>query len=195
LLKKVLIGAVLFSLLLVAVACSSETPTAPSPSVQKPAVTETPSTAPKNSPAPATAPTEVSATTPKPSGPIKAKWIDVQVNGDSVTIPQSEIVNNWNIHFKVGSEAYMAYFLDGKIYVRANVCPPCRSIGFSLDRDILVCDRCRTTFEAKSGDGIKGACVKFPKASVSYEVNGDSITMTKGDLLTAHQNTQKQGRP
>lgn len=194
-LKKVLIGAVLFSLLIAVVACSSNaTPSTPSPSASKPAVTETPSAAQNNSSTPA----PVSATTPEPSGPkpsgsIKATWIEPKVNGDSVTISQSEVVNKWNIHFKVGDKAYMAYYLDGKIYVRSNVCPPCRSIGFSLYNDILVCDRCATKFKAKSGAGISGACVDYPKASVSYEVNGDSITMTKSDLDAAHQDTLKKG--
>jgi len=195
LLKKVLIGAVLFSLLIAVAACSSNaTPSTPSPSASKPAVTETPSAAQNNNSTPA----PVSATIPEPSGPkpsgsIKAKWIEPQVNGDSVTISISELVNNWNIHFKAGDEAYMGYYLDGKVYVRANVCPPCRSIGYSLDKDILICDMCRTTFKAKSGDGIQGACVDYPKALVPYEVNGDSITMTKSDLVKAYQDTLRKG--
>jgi hypothetical protein len=34
-----------------------------------------------------------------------------------------------------------------------------------LNKDVLVCDRCGTRFKAKSGDGIDGACVDYPKAS------------------------------
>lgn len=193
-LKKVAIGAVLLSLVLVAVACAGPTPApssaAPTP---KPSATQTPSSA------PATAPAPISAATPKPSGPIKAGWIEPQVNGETVSIPQSEVEKNWNVHFKVdvqgSTETFMAYLLDGKIYVRANVCPPCRSIGYSLDKDILVCDRCATRFKAKSGDGIDGACVNYPKASVAYEVTGGNIVMKKSDLLVAYQNTLKPGLP
>ncbi len=87
----------------------------------------------------------------------------------------------------------MAYVLDGEISVRANVCPPCRSIGFSLEEAVLICDRCATTFAAKTGKGIEGACVDFPKASVPYEVNGGNITMEDSDLIAAYQDTIESG--
>lgn len=135
----------------------------------------------------------------KPSGPIKAKWIEPQVGGDKVSVPVNEVENNWNVHFKVetqgGNMNFMAYILDGKTYVRANVCPPCRAIGYSLDQDILVCDTCATTFKAKTGDGIKGACVAFPKASVPYEIRDNTIVMKRSDLIAAYQNTLEPGWP
>jgi nitrite reductase/ring-hydroxylating ferredoxin subunit len=87
----------------------------------------------------------------------------------------------------------MAYVLDGEISVRANVCPPCRSIGFSLEQAVLICDRCATTFEAETGDGIEGACVDFPKAAVPYEINGDDIAMKGTDLIAAYQDTIESG--
>jgi len=111
----------------------------------------------------------------------------------------SEIEDNWNIHFKLstkdGEMNFMAYILDEIIYVRANVCPPCRSIGYSLLREILVCDRCATTFEAKTGEGIEGACVDYPKAAVSYEITGASIVMGGADLIAAFQDTLNPGWP
>lgn len=183
--RKIAIGIVLLSLILIVSACTSPTSTpAPSP---------TPTPEPTPGPAPTPAPT------PKPSGPIKAEWIEPQVNGNTVSIPVSEVENNWNTHFKVGTQGgnmnFMAYTLDGEIYVRANVCPPCRSIGFSLEEDILICDRCATTFKAKTGDGIKGACVDFPKASVPYEITDGNIVMRGDDLLAAYQDTVKPGWP
>jgi nitrite reductase/ring-hydroxylating ferredoxin subunit len=90
---------------------------------------------------------------------------------------------------------FMAYVWDGEISVRANVCPPCRSIGFSLERDILVCDTCMTTFEAKTGGGIEGACVDFPKASVPYEVTDGNAVMKGTDLIAAYQDTTEPGLP
>lgn len=90
---------------------------------------------------------------------------------------------------------FMAYSLDGGIYVRANVCPPCHSTGFSLDEDILVCDRCATRFEAQTGEGITGACVDYPKASVIYEISDNDIVMHSTDLATAYQNTLEAGPP
>jgi nitrite reductase/ring-hydroxylating ferredoxin subunit len=132
-----------------------------------------------------------------PSGPIKATWIEPQVAGDIISIPVSEVENNRNVHFKVetqdGNMTFMAYDLSGEMYVRANVCPPCHSIGFSLDEDILVCDRCATKFQAQTGAGISGACVNYPKASVPYEVGDGNIVMNSTDLITAYQDTLEPG--
>ncbi|MFC2066075.1 Fe-S-containing protein [Chloroflexota bacterium] len=131
--------------------------------------------------------------------PVKATWIKPQVAGDTVSIPVSE-VNNKIVHFSVpvaaGSEmAFMAYELDGNLNVRANVCPPCRSVGFSLSKDTLVCDTCRTTFKAKTGDGISGACVGYPKAAVPYQISDGKLVMKGNDLVTAYQNTNEPGLP
>jgi len=143
-------------------------------------------------------PTPTSPPAP-PSEPIKAKWIEPQVAGDTVSIPVSGVEDNWNTHFKIGAQGgdinFMAYIVDGEIYVRANACPPCRSVGFSLQRDILVCDTCRTTFEAETGDGIEGGCVEYPKAPVPYEITDGNVVMRGDDLLTAYQDTLKSGWP
>ena len=184
-LRKIGIGAVVFLLVLIVAACAGPTP-APTPAPN---------------PTPAPPPPPVLTPNPKPSGPIEATWIEPQLDGDSMSIPLSEVENNWNTHFKVrlksGDTSYrinfMAYILDGEIYVRANVCPPCRSVGFALKRDILVCDTCRTTFKAKTGDGIEGACIDYPKAAVSYEITGANIVMSGADLIAAYQDTLNPG--
>jgi nitrite reductase/ring-hydroxylating ferredoxin subunit len=136
---------------------------------------------------------------PTPSGPIKATLIEPEVTDGSVSIPVSEVENNWNVSFKVeaqdGNMNFMAYLLDGEIYVRANVCPPCWSTGFSLEEDILICDRCATTFKAQTGEGISGACVDYPKASVPYEIINGNIVMSSADLITAYQDTIEPGWP
>ena len=129
--------------------------------------------------------------------PISATWIEPQVLSDTVSIPVSEVENNWNIHFNVEPQGedmnFMAYVLDGEIYVRANVCPPCRSIGFSLEEAVLICDRCATTFGAETGEGINGACVDYPKASVPYQIDGDNIVMKDTDLIAAYEDTLEPG--
>jgi nitrite reductase/ring-hydroxylating ferredoxin subunit len=129
--------------------------------------------------------------------PIKATWIESQVAGGTVSIPVSEVENNLNVHFNLKTQGedmnFMAYVLDGEIYVRANVCPPCRSIGFSLAEAALICDTCATTFEAKTGKGIEGACVDFPKASVPYEVSDGNVAMKGTDLIAAYQDTLEPG--
>ena len=136
---------------------------------------------------------------PTPSVSTKATSIEPQVTGDIVSVPASEIESNWNVRFKVetqdGNMDFMAYVLDGEIYVRANVCPPCQSTGFSLDEDILVCARCATEFKAQTGEGIRGACVGYPKAAVPYQINGGNVVMNSTDLITAYQDTLKPGWP
>jgi nitrite reductase/ring-hydroxylating ferredoxin subunit len=124
---------------------------------------------------------------------IKATWINPQVVGDTVSIPVSEVEKDWNVHFNSkaqdGDMNFMAYVLDGEIYVRANICPPCHSIGFSLQQSTLVCDTCGTVFDAKTGAGIDGACVGYPKAAVAYNIDNGNIVMKGSDLLAAYQDT------
>jgi len=140
-----------------------------------------------------------SSSNPQSNEPIKATWIEPQVAGDTVSIPVSEVENNWNVHFNLKTQGedmnFMAYVLDGEIFVRANVCPPCQSIGFSLEEAVLICDRCATTFKARTGEGIEGACVDFPKASVPYEVSDGNVVMKGTDLIAAYQDTTEPGWP
>ena len=163
------------------VACSAPT------SASTPAITPTPTTASTSTP----------TQNPKPSGPIQPKWIEAQVDGDTVSIPLNEVEDNWNTRFKLqtadGEISAMAYILNGVIYVRANVCPPCRSLGFSLNGDILDCNSCHTKFKASTGEGVSGACVNYPKASVPYKITDGNVVMSKADLVVAYQNTLKLG--
>jgi len=184
-------------LMLSLTACAGSTP----PPISTPDQSSPPATSPDqpSSPSPEPAP----PSTPKPSGPIEAIWIEPQINGDTVSIPVSQIVDNWNTHFKLRAEVngknaeinFMALLLDEEIHVRSNLCPPCRSVGFALENNILICNTCRTTFNAKTGDGIKGACVDFPKASVSYEIADDQLVMNVADLIAAYEDTLKPGWP
>jgi nitrite reductase/ring-hydroxylating ferredoxin subunit len=160
-LKKIILGLVLITIIIITVACSNSNP--------------------------------------QGNEPIKAKWIEPQVVGDTVSIPVSEVENNWNVHFNVKAQGddmnFMAYIVDGETYVRANVCPPCWSIGFSLEEAVLICDRCGTTFEAKTGEGIEGACVDFPKALVPYELSDGNIVMKGTELIAAYADTLEPGSP
>ena len=136
-----------------------------------------------------------SSTTPKPAGPIKAREITPVISGDSVSVPVSVIQSNWNTHFLVdtqnGTMGFMAYVLDDTIYVRASICPPCRGKTYALDGATLVCDTCATTFDARTGKGIAGACVNYPKASVAYQVSGGNVVMKITDMTAAYQDTLK----
>jgi len=133
------------------------------------------------------------------AGPVKATWIPAQVNGDTVSIPVSAVTDSTNVHFKVntntelGEIAVMAFVLGDEIVIRSNVCPPCGSIGFTLDDAVLVCDSCGTTFDAETGNGIQGACVDYPKESIPYTESGGILVMNINDIITAHQNTVIRG--
>ena len=131
--------------------------------------------------------------------PIEATWIEPQVIGDVISIPTAEIENYTIVDFRFRTQdmdmAFMAYELGGETYVRANVCPPCQSIGFSLDEGTLVCDRCATKFNAMTGEGISGACVGYPKAEVPYWIEGGNIVMNSSDLTAAYQDTVEPGGP
>ncbi len=133
---------------------------------------------------------------------IKARWIEPQVVGDIVSIPVSEVNNNQIIHFRLytpgGDLTFMAYELDGEIHVRAFACPcpECRATGFlSLEKEVLICDMCGTTFNAKTGDGIEGAFVNYPKAPVPYKITDYNIVMNEADLIAARQATLISGWP
>src|SRR5512136_1174721 len=67
---------------------------------------------------------------------IQATWTRPQVLGDILAIPTSEVENGKITHFEFTTQdkdmTFMAYDLIGEVYVRANICPPCHSIGFSL---------------------------------------------------------------
>ncbi len=149
------------------------------------------------------APAESGTATPadsasaSPIRPVEGTWVDVTVDGDTVALPLSLVTQNVNTHFSVMRPDrrldFMAYVLDGGVYVRANACPPCHSRGFALEGDVLVCDTCATTFRAKDGVGIQGACVDYPKALVAHRVVDGFVTMSLPDLVAAYDDTLVSG--
>jgi len=133
------------------------------------------------------------------SGLIEPTWIQADVTDNTASISLNEVETNVMSHFTVNTSSgemdFMAYELSGETYVRASICPPCYSRSFALKGDTLVCDTCGTVFDARTGSGIKGACLNYPKASVPYEITGNSIIMGVDDLLTAYNNTLEPGLP
>jgi nitrite reductase/ring-hydroxylating ferredoxin subunit len=200
---KIAVVIVLLSLVSILTACAGQataagtnqiSTTASTPSAS---VTGLPAATPQSQLVPTAAPAPNPA--PKPAGPIKVKEITPTVSIDIVSIPLKEVQDDWNTHFLVdapgGKMGFMAYVLDNVIYVRASICPPCRGKTYTLVGDTLVCDTCGTTFNAKTGIGIAGACVNYPKASVTYTVTNGNLAMKISDLSTAYQNTLKPGLP
>ena len=138
-------------------------------------------------------------TTQVAGGKISPIWIVSPMSGEAMTISMKEVGTVGMAHFKVPvgkgkpDLTFMAYNIDGKMQVRANVCVPCRSTSFTLDGDKLVCNACGTVFSATDGKGVSGPCKNYPKASVDYQVSGDSIVMQMMDLQTAYDDTMKPG--
>ena len=130
---------------------------------------------------------------------IRPTWTAALVEGDQVSIPRNEVDDGKMVHVRVEQQGtsmvFMTYRLGEEIYLRASICPPCRSESFSLAGETLVCDTCGTRFQATTGDGISGACKSYPKAEADYTVAGDRITASMSDLVTAYENTEIAGRP
>jgi nitrite reductase/ring-hydroxylating ferredoxin subunit len=130
---------------------------------------------------------------------IRPTWIVTETSGDNVAISNQEVEKAGMAHFRINSGGqeyvYMAYKFGNETVVRSSICPPCRSRSFSIQGDTLICDSCQTTFNARTGDGIAGPCVDYPKAQVAFTRNSDRLVMKASDLLSAYQNTLKPGLP
>jgi nitrite reductase/ring-hydroxylating ferredoxin subunit len=112
-----------------------------------------------------------------------------------VSTIEKEIMVHFTLDATGGKMPYMAYVFEGKTYVRADICPPCRSYTFSIEKDILICDTCGSRFKAGTGESVSGACVNYPKAAVAFEVKDGSIVMKADALKAAYQDTLKPGLP
>ena len=126
---------------------------------------------------------------------IKQTRISAQLTGDTVTIPVSDLDKYGNVNFAVNTAtdiyAFMSYKLGDKTYVRADVCVPCGSESFTLNKDNLVCDSCGTVFDAQTGKGVRGvtACQAYTKLPVAFQISEGNIVMKGTDLVTAFRNT------
>jgi nitrite reductase/ring-hydroxylating ferredoxin subunit len=125
-----------------------------------------------------------------------SKLVQANVAGETVSIPLADVQENINSKFIISVDtfeiSFMAYQFEDTTQIRADICPPCRSESFTLYNDTLVCDTCGTVFQAGSGQGVSGPCVKYPKASVTHEVKDGNIVMNAGDLIRAYNETLKR---
>jgi hypothetical protein len=130
-----------------------------------------------------------------PASPVDPTTLTPTVGGETVSIALSDVVAKHNTRFAVatssGQASYMAYFWNGTLNVRADICPPCGSRSFKLTNGTLVCNSCGTVFDAVNGKGKSGACVRYSKEAVPFQMSGDSVVMKMSDLTQAYQNTLK----
>jgi nitrite reductase/ring-hydroxylating ferredoxin subunit len=126
---------------------------------------------------------------------VKQTRIKAQLTGDTVTIPVSDLDKYGNVNFLVytatDNMAFMAYRLGGQTYVKADVCVPCGSESFTLNKGKLVCDSCGTVFDAQTGKGVSGvkACQGYPKQPVVFQISSGNLVMNGTDLVNAFQST------
>ena len=134
------------------------------------------------------------------SNNITAKQTTIQatLSGNTVSIPAGDVERLVNTRFKVAtataSLTFMAYKYNNQTYVRADICPPCGSQSFTLKNGTLVCDTCGTVFNASTGAGVSGACVKYAKQLVSFQTQDGNIVMNGADLTSAFQKTLNPGK-
>lgn len=126
---------------------------------------------------------------------VKQVPIKAAINGETVTIPLSDVEKYGNVNFKIQTAtdiySFMAYQYGDKTYVRSDLCVPCGSESFTLKNGTLVCDACGTVFSVETGVGVKGvkACQSYTKQPVAFETTGTDIVMKWTDLATSFQNT------
>jgi hypothetical protein len=128
-----------------------------------------------------------------PSAPVDPTTLTPTIDAETVSIQLGDVQGKHNTRFAVatsqGQASYMAYFWNGTLSVRADICPPCGSRSFKLTRGTLVCNSCGTVFDAVSGKGKSGACVRYSKEAVPFQISGGSILMKMSDLSLAYQKT------
>jgi hypothetical protein len=123
------------------------------------------------------------------------KTVTPQISGTTVSISAGEVTRNGMENFYVsapgGNMSFMAYQLDGRYHVRADLCVPCGSRSFTLQKGTLICDSCGTVFNGATGAGIRGAaaCMSYAKKAATYTADASNISMNMNDLITAYQNT------
>ena len=149
-----------------------------------------------SSPAPVARPAQTTAA-PASSGPTSKSTtayrpvaFNPTVSGSTVTLSMAEVARG-NGNFVVNNMPFMAYLLDGKYNVRANLCVPCGSRSFTLVKGELICGSCGTVFNATTGAGVRGvsACMTYAKKPAAYTIEGGNIVMTLDDMTAAYQNT------
>ncbi len=147
---------------------------------------------------PATRTPSTPAATPAVTGPSSKSNVayrpvsfSTKVSGNTVTLSLAEVAKAGNGNFLVNNMSFMAYQLDGKYYVRADVCVPCGSRIFTLQNGTLICGSCGTVFNATTGAGMRGvsACMSYAKKAAVYTTDMGNMIMTLDDLTTAYQNT------
>jgi nitrite reductase/ring-hydroxylating ferredoxin subunit len=124
----------------------------------------------------------------------RPKALNPTVSTETVSLASADIASAANGSFVIGNMSFMAYNLDGKTYLRADICPPCGSRSFNLSKGTLICNACGTVFNATTGAGISGACTAYPKAAVAYTSDGTNVVTTMDALTTAFTKTiNRQG--
>jgi len=125
---------------------------------------------------------------------------DNPTTGTKLSIPLGIVEKYWIIDFYVNVDGKKLPIMavktsKGDINIMPRICVPCRSEGWHLKDDVLICDACGTTFDANTGGGISGACKNYPKALIPYENIDGKIVFDIADVKDAYTKTLSPNWP
>jgi len=119
-------------------------------------------------------------------------WADPIFDGGSVSIPLPVATLGNHFHFEVpgssGPMGFVAYLLDGQLYIRASVCPNCGGAPIDYGASELVCSSCGEAFNLQTGAALTGGH-GYPEGSISVCVIDEYFTSTLHSLTVAYERT------
>ena len=119
-------------------------------------------------------------------------WAATMIVGNLVTISLPVAAMEDHVHFEVpangGYARFLGYFVDGRFYGQATLCPNCGTDSVDWGAGVLKCGECDATFELISGEGRDGV-PSYPSGRIAHATSGSTITMPLDALLVAHSRT------
>jgi len=119
-------------------------------------------------------------------------WAEPVIDGDTVWILHSVATLGDHVNLEVpstsGVAGFIGYFANDEFYLRATACPNCGAERIEWGGSLVVCRSCSTTFDLVTGEA-SGEGRAYPLGMVPYNLEGDTIAMSLGDLVEAYAHT------
>lgn len=123
-------------------------------------------------------------------------WAEPVIDGDTVWILHSVATLGDHVNLEVpstsGVAGFIGYFANDEFYLRATACPNCGAERIEWGGSLVVCRSCSTTFDLVTGEA-SGEGRAYPLGMVPYNLEGDTIAMSLGDLVEAYARTASGG--
>ncbi len=117
-------------------------------------------------------------------------WAEPIISGDIVTIQRSVASMSDHVHFEVAAQdaspVFVGYFVGPAFLIRPCICPTCGDEEVDWSGGTLACQACPASYDAVSGTAVGGG-VCYPAGLVPHRIVGDSISMSRSDLLNAYE--------